>query len=310
MSNPIKHHFLPQFYQRGWAGPDGKVTEFTRPRDQLIAKRRFPSETGYKPELYSIESRTDPAARQALEKELMSSVDNGAARFIDHIRKRPGEAMRPEDGDAWATFVVSLLHRTPYMIQKLKKALKQREPQVLADVAPRYDELRSVDDPESFEEFVAIADPSRLPEAFGKLLDTLVNSDRTRRALRSMEWAIATLGAAPFSLMTSDSPLVTSDGIAYRTSFLILPIGPKEIFIGGHRRDVIESFTTQRPRNLALALNDAITRQARSLVIAEDDRQRRFVDNRLGKSGEPRSDTGRWTWKCPIVDLTQGPPLF
>jgi hypothetical protein len=309
MSIPLKHHFLPEFYQNGWAGADRKVTVFTRPRDRLIAKRRFPSETGYEQELYAVETRKDPAARQALELEVMSPVDNGAAQFLSHIRSRSGEPVDPAFGDAWATFIVSLLHRTPFMIQKLKAALQEREEPLLERVLAEYEKLRGPDDAKSVEQFLA-SDPTHIPEAFAKLLPMLIKSERVREGLRRMDWAIITLGDGAHQLMTSDSPLIMSNGIAYQNSFIILPVSPKEIFVGAHSTSVVEAFASQGAKALSLAMNDAVVRQARHFVIAADESQRRFVDNRLGRGECSNNEFGGISWACPVVDLPQGEPLF
>jgi predicted nucleic acid-binding protein len=87
MSIPLKHHFLPEFYQGGWMGADRRVTVFARPRDRLSVKRRFPSETGYERELYAVETRTEPAERQALELEVIP-FDVAQAMVAGKLRSR------------------------------------------------------------------------------------------------------------------------------------------------------------------------------------------------------------------------------
>lgn len=51
MSVPKKHHFLPEFYLKSWADPEGRVWSFRRPHRQLDAKLVYPSETGFVPHL-------------------------------------------------------------------------------------------------------------------------------------------------------------------------------------------------------------------------------------------------------------------
>src|SRR5438045_2699476 len=60
MSVPKKHHYLPQFFMRRWIDTEGKLTEYRRPRDKLIVKRKRPAETGYVVDLYANESKSDP----------------------------------------------------------------------------------------------------------------------------------------------------------------------------------------------------------------------------------------------------------
>lgn len=53
MSIPKKHHYLPQFFMRRWVDADGMVTEYRRPRTELIVKRKHPAQTGYIVDLYA-----------------------------------------------------------------------------------------------------------------------------------------------------------------------------------------------------------------------------------------------------------------
>ncbi len=94
MSIPIKHHFLPEFYMRSWADLTGQVVAYGRPYKDVEVKRRYPSEIGFKKELYSIKSRTDPARRQEIESKFMAFVDNQASDALEFLLARNS---KPED---------------------------------------------------------------------------------------------------------------------------------------------------------------------------------------------------------------------
>ena len=117
MSIPLKHHYLPEFYLKRWriSPDDARVFEFRRPhpRKPIAVKKAYPSETGFGRELYAIQSRSDPKARQELESEFMSPLDSRAANALLHFEEH---GMRPSDDDvaeAWSRFVLSLLNRNP-----------------------------------------------------------------------------------------------------------------------------------------------------------------------------------------------------
>src|SRR5580692_1218431 len=42
-----KHHYIPVFYSKEWAGPDGRLCEYSRPYDVVKPKRVHPDGTGY-----------------------------------------------------------------------------------------------------------------------------------------------------------------------------------------------------------------------------------------------------------------------
>ncbi|MCO6403529.1 DUF4238 domain-containing protein [Aurantimonas endophytica] len=54
-ANPsTKHHYIPAFYLRRWAGTDKKVTEFSRPYRDVVVRSVMPERTGYQERLYEL----------------------------------------------------------------------------------------------------------------------------------------------------------------------------------------------------------------------------------------------------------------
>ncbi|WP_173984055.1 DUF4238 domain-containing protein, partial [Magnetospirillum sp. SS-4] len=82
MSDPVKHHFVPQFYLNAWCDADGKVLYFRR-RNGLVVSRRIPPKyTGYEDRLYSL-NRVPAEHQQIIEREFFSKeVDGKAGRII------------------------------------------------------------------------------------------------------------------------------------------------------------------------------------------------------------------------------------
>ena len=52
MSEPRDHHFIPAFYLSQWAGPKGKLIEYSRKHGKVIAKPVGPRATGFETDLY------------------------------------------------------------------------------------------------------------------------------------------------------------------------------------------------------------------------------------------------------------------
>jgi hypothetical protein len=48
-----KHHYIPKFYLKQWAGPDGRICEFSRPHKEVKPRMVFPDGTGYERGLYT-----------------------------------------------------------------------------------------------------------------------------------------------------------------------------------------------------------------------------------------------------------------
>ena len=75
MNEPRKHHYIPVFYLRQWAGADGRICEYRRVLpNRIVTRRTFPDGTGYKQDLYRIDGVPNPLS-QAVEREFMRMVD-------------------------------------------------------------------------------------------------------------------------------------------------------------------------------------------------------------------------------------------
>jgi hypothetical protein len=303
MPHPIKHHYLPEFYLRRWTGGDGRLTEFRRPHRQLIERRKHPAETGFERELYSIKTRDDAAARQELETGFLRKVDNDAAQALVYLEEQrstpPDERLR----DGWVRFLMSLLHRSPARVEIMRRKIAEQEQEVLADIKRRWSEVRGATDPATFEEYIATPEAKSLvDENLAKLLTDMMDSEVIGNALARMHWGFGKLDTYRYGLMTSDAPVMLSNGIGERNGFVALPTSPTSFFIAANRPEVIRAFRTQTNRALELAFNDAVVRQARHLVIARDARQFRFVENRFLR-GRTGLDEERLTWNPPLIEV-------
>jgi hypothetical protein len=54
MSDPKKHHYVPQFLLSGWCRADGRVAFYSRKAGRLMVDWHAPKHIGYERHLYSI----------------------------------------------------------------------------------------------------------------------------------------------------------------------------------------------------------------------------------------------------------------
>jgi hypothetical protein len=101
------------------------------------------------------------------------------------------------------------------------------------------------------------------------------------RFLNGLVWKVVSLESA-YTLLTSDRPLVMTNGLAKPTGHLALAIGPRKLFIAVNTAETASRIATIRHDELVSQMNDRVCKQARQYVFANDDRQRTFVDRRLG----------------------------
>jgi Protein of unknown function (DUF4238) len=87
MNDPRRHHYNPEFYLGGWAGPDGLVCEIKKAYGKIEARPKSPRATGFERDLYRTDGVPDA---QLVEKNFMSPLDNGAARALQKILSGDG----------------------------------------------------------------------------------------------------------------------------------------------------------------------------------------------------------------------------
>ncbi|PHY13446.1 hypothetical protein CSW58_05710 [Caulobacter sp. B11] len=305
MSIPLDHHYLPEFFQKRWtADADPLVWRFTRPYQKLDVKRVYPSQAGFVPGLYSVPSRQDPVAKQALESGFMTPLDTLAAealRYIEEHGKRPED---PKLHDGWTRFVMSLIYRNPRAVAHLRKKVRENDEATWADIEARYSAMKSPDDPPTYEEYRRAAGTSLTDESEAKLIASMIDNAAIGTYLNSMHWRFIEFGDPKHSLLLSDDPVMMSNGLRQLEGFLIVPVGPRTMFIAVNDLRVLEAFVSQGNR-MQRALNDAVVRQADHQVIGSDESHRAFIDRRFKvapkESNEHWSGAMRLTWKAPIV---------
>ena len=122
MNDPIRHHYVPQFYLREWAGPDGRLFWYHRPFNRVVVRHELPKNIAYEPYLYTIRGTTDP---QILEKKFFSDLDNYAALVLQRlsgVASRLNILEREDLKDTqrvdWTMFIQSLHLRGPRSLHR------------------------------------------------------------------------------------------------------------------------------------------------------------------------------------------------
>ena len=293
-----KHHYIPKFYLRQWAGADGCVCEFSRPyqpkpghvapaKPPVKARRVNPDGTGYLRGLNTF-ARLRPELADYLEHRLLKIIDSKASEILGMLNR---DNVDFADRSSWARFIMSQLHRSPEGIRRVGEMVTSRfEHDLAAMIELHYDELRTENDPATFEEFrnsytQADADHVQLLS-----LSRIMNSELVGTVLVRMCWGVIRIDTLNHLLLTSDRPLVMTDGLQRPDAHVLLPISPVRIFAAAHTEDVLRQINDKMQHGGGVQLlNNRLVRRARKYVWAVDDKPLQFVEQRLG-------DKMRW---CP-----------
>lgn len=289
---PTKHHFVPVFYTKRWAGADRRLCEYSRPFDVVRPKRRHPDATGYEVGLYSL--RHLPAEQQqAVEEGFLRRTDQDASDALDwmlgpHAREPMSTRLRT----GWSRFLMSMMQRSPARLDWMVDEVMKLVPASLGSLRERYKQIRQPGDP-PFEEIAEeiLSENNRSYYSSRRALFMRKASDLKGVGyhLNNMEWDIFHFNdSIQWSLLTSDRPVVMSNGLKYDQSFALMALGPKTMFVAANNRRAMGEITRNAEgKEFIRVINRQIVTQAERLVYGVDDTQLRFVENHLRKRDNP-----------------------
>jgi hypothetical protein len=102
--------------------------------------------------------------------------------------------------------------------------------------------------------------------------------------INNMRWLVLKADTPRFTLLTSDRPVVMTNGLRYDNSQIILPISPYHVFVATNTEQTERYIEMVFARGQMIQqVNERVTLQARKYVYALDDAQSSFVSKRLGK---------------------------
>jgi hypothetical protein len=282
-----KHHYIPKFYLKQWvnsADPERRLCEFSRPYKIVKPRRIVTDGTGYEPGLYTFPN-LPPHARDSIERKLLQMADDKADKVLQRILA--GDMDFDQDArSAWSRFLMSLIVRNPEGITRLRSLVTERYPEYLDGLRDTFDSIKHPDDPRTFEDVKAKGTQAKdLEHIMLRLLQHLIDNPVVGAGLNNMVWGMVQFHRACFPLLTSDRPVIMTNGIGYPQSHIVLPISPNKVFIAATTtQQMMELDKTLKLPSAPQRLNDLVARQSRRYVYAADDRQLRFVNNRLGQA--------------------------
>jgi hypothetical protein len=279
-----KHHYLPVFYLKRWAGRQGRLCEYSRPRDVVRPRMTHPSGTGYERDLYTIEG-LPPETSQVLERRFMKAVDQRASDTVERLLDGSNLSILTIDQrSAWSRFIMSLFQRTPEKISWIARIVAQLYNERLSEVEADYEAFREPSDPPTFVEFKARIHPNSREMAKAEVLQAITDLPNVGRAINEMLWGVATLYDLRPRFLTSDRPVVMTNGLGFPMSHIMMPISPRSLFIATHTSLKLTYLRQALHQGTLLDhVNHTVAAQAQKFVYFCDDSQLTFVEARLGR---------------------------
>jgi hypothetical protein len=150
-----------------------------------------------------------------------------------------------------------------------------------------YIEHRRPTDPSTLEEVIARERPEDAEGAAMLVIAAMMADREVAGFIRGMLWSVADTAKARFELLTSDRPYVLTNGLSKPGAYLLLPIGPRKLFMATIEEAIATSIKGMDVNTLVNDVNAKIVGQAAKYVYSTRDSQLRYVRNRMGRMPTP-----------------------
>jgi hypothetical protein len=125
--------------------------------------------------------------------------------------------------------------------------------------------------------------PNPQGRASAVLLQKVVDSRLVGAHINKMTWHLLTLKNAPMPFLTSDRPILMTNGLAGPRDHIALALGPDTFFLAVNDNRVLREIQATDPGKLLQTANDRVCLQARKFVYSTDASHLEFVEARLGR---------------------------
>jgi hypothetical protein len=281
MAAPRKHHFIPAFYLKQWAAPDGKLIEWSKPFEVVRPIRRHPNATAFQNGLYTF-SDLLPKARQLFEQAFLQSTDDLASQALTRIMNGQMHTLDNLRKSGWTRFLMTLRFRHPDVVPEIRDAIAVLWADHDRFTKKQYELARSPDDPPTFDEYLAKLSPDGQTRAQLDLLVASMDNEQIGRHIISMPWAVLDVSASAHHLLTSDWPVELSLGS--NPAIVTLPLSPTLLFAACDDVNTLIRLSKSDQTQLVKAMNGYVVGCARRYVFSSDESQATFIRNRMSTS--------------------------
>lgn len=176
---------------------------------------------------------------------------------------------------SWTRFLMSLLYRTPEgvarSVEMIRKYYEERSLERLRKV---YVDLKRPEDPDTLEEYFKLNSADMTSRTTIRHPMDIIESERVREKIMGMRWELGSFKGLKHKLLTSDRPMVMTNGIAHHDSHIVVPLSPTHIFIATNTAEEAAKIKAlSKDGQIIHILNDRIVRQARKFAYGNNKSQ-------------------------------------
>jgi len=282
MATHVEQHYVPRFLLEQWhSGADQKLCSMRWAHKKLDAQRYKAKSVARMAHLYSyLNLQGEHDVR--IERDFLGPhIDEPAAEVHRLLLATGLKPLSDEQHTAWTYFLVSLLIRTPEMVDRLRTVGKASLTEQLERDPEDFNAVRGGAPETSLLQWFNAREPNFL-DSFGiKTMPDLIRMELfTKRFIGGKTWVLRGVSGAKHSLLIGDRPLLQG-GDLNGDHLFALPIAPGLLFAVASGPEVAREVTEMPIGELVQRVNDQTVKQAHTWVYGVDDSQMRFLSNRL-----------------------------
>lgn len=227
-----KHHYIPKFHLNSWKNETGRFLSYRKiGNGKIESKMKHPSEVFFQNCLYTLKKERFEAIGPTpdyVENELAKIDDNAAKVLFKIIDSSSVSGLTTEEKRHWASYVNSLLHRTPEIIGDMEVMMK-------SVITETLDDIKAVATSETYDTW-DMCEKIFNEGSYGKnevriRLLSVVRGNEWITELLNYNWRLITVEeSSPLKFILTESPVVTF-GEDNNISMLALALSPNLLWL-------------------------------------------------------------------------------
>lgn len=226
-----KHHYIPKFHLNSWTDETGRLLSYRKiGSGKIESKMKYPSEVFFQNYLYTLKEEKFEATGPIpdyVEDELAEIDDNASKVLCKILDSSSVSGLTTEEKRHWASYVNSLLYRTPERIGGLEVMMK-------SIITETLDDIKAVATSETYDTWdicgkIFNESPYGENNVRIKMLSVIRENEWVTELL-NYKWRLILLKGSPFKFILTESPVVTF-GEDNNLSMLALALSPSLLWL-------------------------------------------------------------------------------
>jgi hypothetical protein len=278
MAEEMKHHYVPEFYLKQWADPDGRVPHYRWLNGRAVFGRRAPEYIGFEHDLYARE-HVPPEERHKVETDFFAVLDSKAAIIHGRLMRQERFTFTAEERQDWAVFLAAANARTPDMVEFIKKSCDATLREKLNENPEEVERVLGYKPPFTLAEWAEKNAADRLANFHLHILLKHLTREDLIQQFMDMDWTVHRVRSRHKELLTCDRPLWYLENPKHPKFTMMMTLCPRTVFIAARSTELADRMAATPSMKLARLINESVFNRVSERVYGRttiEYAQRRF----------------------------------